>query len=125
MTGHETDTTHEPTHRPKGDGTFGPLLIGVGLLLVAMDAFVTGGFRVSILGGLLVVWVHRTPGRGSTGRTGREEAVGGSGADAGGPLRRRPHRGAGKEKPRVSGRFQAAHPGRKLLLLDLNQQPFD
>jgi|GEM_PF-3234202 len=55
MTGHETDTTHEPTHRPKGDGTFGPLLIGVGLLLVAMDAFVTGGFRVSILGGLLVV----------------------------------------------------------------------
>lgn len=55
MTPQEIQSTPGADRKPKADGTFGPLLIGVGLLLVAMDAFVTGGFRVSLLGGLLVI----------------------------------------------------------------------
>ncbi|SEC37437.1 hypothetical protein [Arthrobacter woluwensis] len=55
MTPQEMRNTPGPDRARKADGTFGPLLIGIGLLLVAMDAFVTGGFRVSLLGGLLVI----------------------------------------------------------------------
>ena len=55
MTPQEMRNTPGSDRARKADGTFGPLLIGIGLLLVAMDAFVTGGFRVSLLGGLLVI----------------------------------------------------------------------
>ncbi|WP_287901422.1 hypothetical protein [Arthrobacter sp.] len=57
MTPQETQNTPEPDRARKADGTFGPLLIGVGLLVVVIDTFLTAGFRpgVSLLGGLLVI----------------------------------------------------------------------
>ncbi|MEZ2371979.1 hypothetical protein [Arthrobacter sp. RCC_34] len=57
MMGNETKNTDGDPREAKAEGSFGPLLIGVGLLVVALEAFVTSGSHpgVYVLGALLVL----------------------------------------------------------------------